>query len=464
MWYSSDIHSCSYSFIGFQTAYLATHWNPIYWNTACLIVNSGSLETEGIDKENGTDYVKLAKAIGAIRANGINVSLVDINSSDYGFKPDAEHNIIRFGLKGLNAVNTDSIEEIFAHRPYTGIVDFMRRCPMKKTVMISLIKAGAFDELDAGWASRIAKQPRTAIMAYYISKVCDPKKRLTLQNFNTLVQRNLLPQELHFEISVFEFNRYLKACCKSREDYIFDERAYNFFNEHFQNNIEQIFIENGKAGINQKAWKKIYDGVMSSAKSWLSNHQAETLTALNDSLFKENWNKYAAGNISAWEMDSLCFYYHEHELAHVDKAKYGIEDYKEIQEQEVDYYFKRGGREIPIYKIHRIIGTVIGKNDTRSSISLLTTGGVVNVKFTKEYYAMANRQISQVNADGSKTVVDKSWFRRGTKLMIAGYKREDAFVAKTYSKTGGHQLYLISNVDGKDIELRYERAGYEEEC
>ena len=406
----------------------------------------------------------MAKAIGAIRSSGINVSLVDINNSDYGFKPDAEHNIIRFGLKGLNAVNTDSIEAIFANRPYTGIIDFMRRCPMKKTVMISLIKAGAFDELDEYWASKITEEPRMAIMAYYISKISEPKKRLTLQNFSTLIQRNLLPQELNFETRVFEFNRYLKTCCKSsNEKYIFDERAYEFFTANFQQDIEFVSIENGKVCISQKAWKKIYDRVMNIAKEWLKSHEKETLITLNDSLFKENWDKYAFGNVSSWEMDSLCFYYHEHELAHVDKDKYGIKDFDNIPNLEIDYYFKRSGREIPVYKIHRIVGTVIGKNDTRSSISLLTVGGVVNVKFTKEYYAMANRQISQTNADGGKTVVDKSWFRRGTKLMVAGYKREDAFVAKTYAKTAGHQLYLISNVNGKDIELRYERTGIGED-
>ena len=39
----SIIHALAYSFIGFQTAYIATRWNPIYWDTACLVVNSGSL-------------------------------------------------------------------------------------------------------------------------------------------------------------------------------------------------------------------------------------------------------------------------------------------------------------------------------------------------------------------------------------------------------------------------------------
>ena len=85
----SVIHALAYSFVGMQTLYLATHFNPVYWNTAYLIVNSGA-----IDEEEGeqSDYTKIAKAIGEIRNAGIKVSLVDINNSDFGFKPDVKNN------------------------------------------------------------------------------------------------------------------------------------------------------------------------------------------------------------------------------------------------------------------------------------------------------------------------------------------------------------------------------------
>ena len=55
----------AYSFIGMQTLYLGTHFNPVYWNTAYLIVNSGSLEDDDSDDDSqvGTNYTKLAKAI-----------------------------------------------------------------------------------------------------------------------------------------------------------------------------------------------------------------------------------------------------------------------------------------------------------------------------------------------------------------------------------------------------------------
>lgn len=32
---------------------------------------------------------------------GITVSLIDINKSDFGFKPDAKNNEILFGMKGV---------------------------------------------------------------------------------------------------------------------------------------------------------------------------------------------------------------------------------------------------------------------------------------------------------------------------------------------------------------------------
>ena len=197
---------------------------------------------------------------------------------------------------------------------------------------------------------------------------------------------------------------------------------------------------------------------MDTARTWLQENQEKILNKFNEVLFKEAWDKYAQGSISSWEMEALCFYYHEHELINVDTTKYGIVDfYEQSTQPQVDYFFKRNGHEIPIYKLNKIIGTVIGKNDSRHSISLLTTSGVVNVKFTGEYYSMFKKQISQVNPDGSKKVIEKSWFKRGTMLMVQGYRIDDQWRAKNYKNAGGHQLYKIINVVDKDILLQHER-------
>jgi DNA polymerase-3 subunit alpha len=130
---------------------------------------------------------------------------------------------------------------------------------------------------------------------------------------------------------------------------------------------------------------------------------------------------------------------------------------------EVDYFFQRNGVQIPIYKLHRIAGTVIGKNDTRHSVILLTTSGVVSVKFTRDYYAMFNRQLSEKDETGKKHIVEKGWFTRGTKILVTGYRRDDTFVTKKYKNTGGHQLYKITNVQGRNIDITSERYGVNDE-
>ena len=467
----SIIHALAYSFIGFQTMYIATRWNPIHWNTACLIVNSGSLEEESDfeededtgevakKKEKTTDYGKIAKALGDIIGKGIKVSLVDINKSSYSFEPDADNNVILFGMKALSNVGGPIIDQIIANRPYIGIADFMARCPLNKSAMFSLIKAGAFDKIEEKWAKELGVEPRQLVMTYYISKVCEAKKRITLQNFNGLIQHDLIPEELDLQKRVFNFTKYLKANKKVGKYFVFDNICEEFYSKYFDMDLLEVI--NGLTCIEQTKWEKIYKSTMDKARDWIKENQNEILEKFNTILFKEMWDKYAGKSISAYEMESLCFYYHEHELKDVKMNKYGIVDFNDLSsEPAIDYFFKRNGRDLPIYKISKIIGTVIGKNDTRSSITLLTTTGVVNVKFTKEYFAMYNRQLSEKQPDGTKKVVEKGWFTRGVKLLVAGYRRDDTFVAKTYKNNGFHQIYKIVNVtDNGELELVHDRQG-----
>ena len=468
----SIIHALAYSFIGFQTAYIGTNWNPIYWDTACLVVNSGSLEEDDFEydedenpvkkKETGTDYAKVAKALGEIIAAGVKVSLVDINNSDYGFKPDVKNNQILFGMKALGYVGADVVDKIKEGRPYSSLKDFMARCKLNKTAMVNLIKGGAFDELERDWAKQVNIPPRFLAMAYYLYIASEPKKRLTLQNFNGLMEQGLLPKELDFHQRLFRFNKYLKAH-KQRETYVIEDKgAADFYQEFFS--LDLLSIYDGKAYIKQTTWDNIYKTSMDEARDYIKAHQEEMLKAYNTILFQQQWNKYASGNISSWEMEALCFYYHDHELKNIDTTKYGIKDFFSLSpESEIDYFFKRNGKQIPIYKLCRIAGTVIGKNDTRHLVSLLTTTGVVSVKFTREYYAMFNRQLSEINEEGKKKVKEKGWFTRGTKLLVTGYRRDDTFVSKKYKATGGHQLYMITNVDGRNIDITSERYGANED-
>ena len=359
----------------------------------------------------------------------------------------------------MNNVGAPVIKTIIEGRPYKNIKDFMKRCPLNKSAMISLIKAGAFDKLVEDFDIK-TKDPRLVAMTYFLSQSYNKKTRITLQNLSELVRLDLIPKDFSFEKSIIAFDKYLKTR-KSGNYYEFDVNCEEFFHKNFDEDILEFV--NGKVCILQDNWKKIYNQKIEPIKKWIKENQEKILRALNILLFKEIWEKYAKGNISSWELESICFYYHEHELKNVNKNKYGIVDFNTLSRvPAVDKTFKIKGKEIPLFKIYKIAGAVISKDDNKHSIALLTTEGVVNVKFTKDYYALFGRQISEVQQDGTKKVMEKGWFNRGNKLLITGFRRDDTFVCKKYKSSGGHRLYKISQIEKNgDLVLNHERYGGE---
>ena len=288
-------------------------------------------------------------------------------------------------------------------------------------------------------------------MAWYIWETCDKKSRLTLQNLGGLIKHNLLPEDTEERVNarrIYEFNRYLKAMCKSYEPgyYHVDERAISFLIEMGYDYL--LDTNNLDWFISIKDWEKIYQKWMDVFRSWISENKSQILFDLNTAIFQEDWKKYALGTISAWEMEALCFYYHEHELINIRQDLYGFTDFFSLPEEPiVDKSFVRGGKEIKMFKLHKICGTCIAKDKTKSTVTLLTTSGVVTVKFRKEYFSLFDKQISEKGEDGVKHVVEKSWFNRGNMIVVTGMRSGDNFISKKYASTGGHQLYKIKTIN-----------------
>ena len=211
----------------------------------------------------------------------------------------------------------------------------------------------------------------------------------------------------------------------------------------------------------------MYDEKMKPAKEYISKNQKQMLEDFNNQLFQEQWNKYALGSYSTWEMDSLGMYYHQHELKMVDKKIYEISAFQNIPEQPiVEKTFRRKNIEIPIFKLYRICGTVVAKDDAHSSISVLTPeSGVVTVKLNRDYFAIYNRRISEVDDNGTKKMKEQGWFQKGTLVVLSGIRRGDSFFCKKYAKSKYHQLYKITNVykDGS-LDMTNKRYGEEEEA
>lgn len=472
-------HALAYSFVGIQTLVLATQYNDIYWNCACLITNAGGadlLDADDVDREEedeteedtpkkkknkSVNYGKISVALGKSKKAGINVLSPDINKSDLIFKPDAEANAIIYGLKGIDRIGTALVYEIIANRPYKSMEDFMAKVKVNKTQMVSLIKSGAFDNLYNG--------NRVHVMMTYLDLIADKKKRITLQNMMMLMRKELIPEELAFEAKVYNFNKYLKGCAEG--DYFkLGDAAIQFYTEHFDPDLLEtvnINMFESYALIKQAKWDAIYQKCMDKVRAWMKKNQLEILGALNSALYEEVRQKYALGSIDKWDMDSLGTYCHEHELKDLKFGTYGIVSFEYLDEEpKVANEFKsKDGTMIRLYEISRICGTVIDKDKNKSTVTILTPEmQVVNVKVWKNQYAKWDRQISRKNPDGTKTIIEKSFFARGNKLIITGIRREDDFVPKKYKNTGYPLFEKIEEMDadGYITASTTERAEVEE--
>lgn len=396
-------------------------------------------------KNKSVNYGKISVALGKSKKAGINVLPPDINKSDFIFKPDSEQNAIIYGLKGVERISTNLVYEIIANRPYTSLEDFTSKVKVNKTQMVSLIKAGAFDNIYGD---------RTNTMYSYLELIADKKKRITLQNMTMLFNKGLIPEELSFEAKVYNFTKYIRKF-KQGDYYFLNHIAMRFFMENYDTDVLIDMVIDGEdnhALIKQSTWDNTYDKAMNPVRAWMKANQEEILNTLNGSLFEDVRDKYALGSIDKWDMDALGTYCHNHELANLNKRAYNIVDFEDLDPEPVianEFQTKDGGV-IRMYEISRICGTVIDKDKNKSTVVLLTpTMQVVNVKVWKNQYAKWDRQISRKNPDGTKTIIEKSFFARGNKLIITGIRRDDDFVPKKYKST---TLPLFEKIEEMDDE------------
>lgn len=455
---------------------MATNFPSVFWNCACLIVKAGGAELLNLDvsdededeegnekkKNKNANYGKISTAIGECITRNIQVLPPDINKSQLIFYPDIKTNSIIYGLKGLSRIGDNIIVQIIQNRPYSSIEDFLLKVKVNKTQMINLIKSGSFDSL-------YPNINRKEIMYKYLDFITDKKKRITLQNMAVLIDKDIIPKTLEKQIRIFNFNKYLKRNKKDNY-YILDNISFDFYSNNYDTDyLIDIMINEDKksAKIEQKIWDKIYKKEMDLVRIWMKENQQTILNTLNDKLINETIDTYASGNISKWEMDSLSFYYHDHELSKLKTTAYEISDYTKLNlEPKVkSEYRSKDDKIIMIYELNRIAGTVIDKDKNKNSITLLTPSGVVNVKIWKNQYAKWDKQISSRGLDGKKTVLEKSWFSRGTKLIITGIRRGDNFIPKKYKNTKWPLFERIDELskDGFILSSTTERIDIEED-
>lgn len=461
---------------------LAYRFPIMFWNCACLISDSGGAEDEDEEieesestyeeteydsmedfgeevdenededddedesvtakkkkkKTKSANYGRIATAIGKIKSSGVDVAPPDINKSKFTFYPDIESNTIRYGLSGITKIGEELVKAIIDNRPFKSIEDFISKVKINKAQVVNLIKSGAFDCFG----------DRVTVMREYIESVSDAKKRITLQNMKMLCDFGLIPDEYDMQRRVYNFNKYLKKF-KWNNYYLIDEIALGFYEQHFD--MDKLYSStNGDADfmIKQTDWDSIYQHHMDIIRPWVKKNAADLLIKVNERLVRDTWNKYCLGSLSKWEMDAVSFYSHEHELSAIKGAQYNITNFYDIPEKPVvERVIPIKGKQIPIMKIFRIAGTVLDRDKTKKTVTLLTTEGVVTVKVFGQVFAHYDKQISEKGEDGKKHVIDKSIFTRGNKIIVSGIRvGENEFLAKKYARTEWHLIEKIDEV------------------
>lgn len=433
----SIVHSTAYTFIGLQTAYAATFFPSIYWNTACLRVDSGLMEDES------TNYAKIAAGVGNIVNRGTDIGLIDINHSSMTFEPDVDNNRIMFGMRALTGVNDDTCQQIIANRPYSSLRDFQDKNPkVGKISMLSLIKGGAFDAFG---------DRRETMWAYLRSRMGE-KTRVTLTQVPTLFDNHCLPTSMNPCVGLYKFQKVLRKH-KFKLD---DPRLYDYYAAHFDLDVLVVCPEdNGVMMVRENDWKRMFEQHIKPLRTYLREHQEELVTQLNAHLLQAEIDKDASGSLAHWEMESLGTYWHDHELKSVKSGMYNIHEFDSLPR---DPIVERSNDRYSIYQLCRIVGTVVGKDEMHSSISLLTpASGVINVKLTRERFSWYNRRVQE----GDK-VMEKGWFGKGTLLMVNGFRRDNIFISKVYKRTPSHLLYRITEVN-KDESVSMTPYRYGEE-
>lgn len=456
--YSFSIpHVLAYTLIAMEQIYLNYKYDPLYWNTAVLTVNSGSQEVEEEQKKKSTNYGKVAEAIGKMKSYGVNVALPDINKAGFSFVPDIENNQIIYSLKGIVGINDETVHKIIENRPYSSFEDFYKRVYEKGLItqsqMLQLIKAGCFNSFD---------NP-IEIMKQFILKMVDVKDSLNMQNMKSIIRLGLLDTpELSIYKQYFNFKEYIgkkaiRATTNPKDRILLlDEYSYNFYMSHFSGEA----IINGFE-ISEKKFKKEYDLAMKPFKEIISTK--DFIRKYNIAQFYELWDKYAQGTVPKWEMESVSYYSNEHELDAANLDLYGVVNYFDLPEEpEIVGYNNYNGNKTPKYKIYSIAGTVLDRDKNKHTFTLLTKEGVVTCKTYAGAFSHYDKNISRMVSKDKKEIIEKSWFSRGNLLLVRGFRRGDQFVLRTYAEKGmakPHTINLIKEIkeDGALI-LQSERT------
>lgn len=408
-YYSFNLaHGTTYTLVLMVEMNIAYRFGPVYWKTACLSVNSGIYG----EVFTGADYAKVSHAIGQIPGTVMNP---DINRSDYGFLPDSENKKILFGLYPIVGIGKDDARTIIEHRPYSSLEDFLEKTELAPKKTVTLIKAGCFDSLN---------EDRRKVMEELVRKITPQKKKLTTVQVPKIAAD--IPEKYQKEVELVLFRNKITGRNKVPMNEELQQEFFDKYEKDYSADSNAGWqMNDGQLSIDVKQFDKWYNKKIKNLKSWLKTPEATKIETRQN--MRKFWKENCLGNDASWEMEALSFYVKRHELDYTTiPALYQTVDFNQLGDEPTPIGWASGkGSPRPEYQRNVIAGTVIDKDPRKNMIFLLTKTGIVNVRLGKYNYRNYDK----------RTKESQSWFERGTKLLVVGYRKNgDYYASATKSK------------------------------
>ena len=394
-------HVVAYTLVLMIEMNIAYKYGVGYWKTACLNINSG---LEG-DLTKGTDYTEVSKAVNSMRDS---IILPNINKSQLKFT--AQDGEVLYGLKPIIGLDTNTLDAIIENRPFKSLEDYYARMidtkltSTKKT--ISLIKSGAMDNLE--------DMDRRHIMAELVKLEIPQKDKVTMVQLP--YYRDIIPSEFNKLLELHDFRSRIKGKNKEPMNKDIEQEFIKKYSKH----VDYKFTD--ELEIDIKSFEKYYNKEIKPLKEEIKKPiYAQEFTKKKR---QEYWLKECQGSISEWEIDTILFNSDEFVIdTEQVSERHKITEFDDLKNLPFIGTNERGFRE---YEISAITGVVVGYNNQKKLVYVLTKeSGVVTIKMSRKKYTHYQE----------KTEADDSWWLRGTKLVLLGYKNGEAFYVK------GNQIY-----------------------
>ena len=393
----SDVHGLSYTYILICEMNICEFFGSIYWQTACLNVDSG-LSGDG---QKQVDYGKIAKAISNLPKG--TVVPPDVNRSELKFTIAGKNQIL-FGLYALSGVSSKEIQVIMDNRPYDSFRAFVEanKGLISDKKMVLLIKSGMF---------RCFCEDTRQNMIAFVKHIVPKKDKLTTVALKKI--GDLVPAEYQKFVKLYQVKNELKNGLK----------VDSVLGGFFVNNVHLDYdLDEEKIVVDQKEFNKWFNKEATPIKDWLKTDEALDLEVKvrRDEFWKQN----CLGAIEQWYFETLNYYPFEHFLSKTNLGQ--MFDFKSFNELPTVPQIKSyvGKNKFPIYETFILAGTVADKNNLKKTVSLLTEDGLAICKFNSESFSKYDKVIK----NGKEK--EGSWFTKGTNLVLLGTRQGNEFRVK----------------------------------